>query len=482
MSEIINERNFMKFNGCALQARLMAKSPGNMYYSRREQADMSRRLLGVQRDMLKSFPNGAVIHGGIQKAACDTRDLIASGESVIYGGVFVYKNASCRTDVIIKNNGSYDLYVVRPTNKYQGLIDEALYARLIMKKNRLRCGRAYVCAVNKEAEGENILALYDAENPKRERKIADRLNLVHTLLRTNPAPEPEICSKCESCSFFRHCFPPSKDSIFSLKSISFKEKAELCRAGIATIDGYLKSGRISEKALREIKVMSSDEDVYDREAIRSFLGQLHYPLGFLDFETAEVFVPTDPILKPMDTVITQFSYHLIEKEGAKPIHFDFIGDGFSYPERDAAKELIRVIGKDHCVLMYSNYEKICIERLMKRLPEYAKALRPIADSLVDLEKPFAKKYLVNRRMEGRSSLKKVLPALYPGDRSLSYEAMNIKNGGQAESVYLRLPKMTEAERKRALKDLRDYCALDTLAMIKLVEKLRFYGEGNVTND
>ncbi len=76
----------------------------------------------------------------------------------------------------------------------------------------------------------------------------------------------------------------------------------------------------------------------------------------------------------------------------------------------------------------------------------------------------------------------MLPYIYPGYRSLSYETINIKNGGQAESVYLRLPNMNEAERKRALKDLRDYCALDTLAMIKLVEKLRFYGEGNVTND
>ena len=111
---------------------------------------------------------------------------------------------------------------------------------------------------------------------------------------------------------------------------------------------------------------------------------------------------------------------------------------------------------------------------MKRLPEHEKALAKIRDSLVDLEKPFSKKYLVNRRMQGKSSLKCVLPALYPEDSSLDYKSMKIQNGRQAESVYSRLGAMSEPERERAKRDLRDYCALDTLAMIKLVEKLYYY--------
>ena len=138
------------------------------------------------------------------------------------------------------------------------------------------------------------------------------------------------------------------------------------------------------------------------------------------------------------------------------------------------QNVIEYIKQDHTVLMYSDYEKVCINRLIKRFPEYADELEVIKNNLVDLEKPFSGKYLVNRRMEGKSSLKKVLPALYPDCDDLDYSKMKIQNGQQAESVYARLKKMSPSEKAQAVQDLRDYCALDTLAMIKLWEKLEYY--------
>ena len=36
--------------------------------------------------------------------------------------------------------------------------------------------------------------------------------------------------------------------------------------------------------------------------------------------------------------------------------------------------------------------------------------------------------------------------------------------------------MSGKEKEKAMRDLKEYCALDTLAMIKLWEKLEFYGK------
>jgi predicted RecB family nuclease len=471
----ITEHNFTKFNGCPRQAYLMAKMPNNASQSRQDKNDLSPRLKEVRDDMLKSFPKGMNVYGNISAAAEETKSLIKKGERVIYNASFVYGKASCRCDVIIQNGSGYDVYAVRPTNRYARWTDEVLYDRLIMRKSGAKVGRALICAIDKEYSLGNILKIVDVSD--KEKGIADRFEFISKLVEQKEEPTARLEKKCSSCAFFSSCFDCGEDSIFSLKSLSFPKKASLYKRGVEKIDDLAESDITDEKTLREIKVLKTDDDVYDRGAIREFLSTLSYPLGFLDFETAEVFVPNDPVLSPMDSVITQFSYHLIEKEGGEAKHFEFIGDGETYPEREAAKRLIETVLPSHCVLMYSDYEKICIQRLMRRLPEYEASLSAIVSRLVDLEQPFAKKYLVNRRMKGKSSLKKVLPALYPGDRSLNYKYMRIQDGRQAQSVYSRLPKMSVEEKKRAMRDLCDYCALDTLAMIKLLEKLIYYARG-----
>ncbi|MCD8048617.1 MAG: DUF2779 domain-containing protein [Clostridia bacterium] len=468
----------MKFNGCPRQAYFLEHSPEAAVQSRRDKADMSRISAGIQNDMLKSFPPGVQISGDYRRAAADTFRFIKEGASVIYGATFIAGSAACRCDVIMKNGDFYDLYTVRPTDRYMRYADEALYDKIIAQKSGLNCSKSYICAIDKKAHGNNILCVIDTDNPAKQKALREKLSFISLLSRQAHLPKAQLSRSCGSCPFFAECFDTGEESIFSLKSLNFTQKSSLWQHGVKTVSDYLALSSPSESVLREIRVRSSDEDVYDKDAIQAFLSQLSYPLGFLDFETAEVFVPSDPILSPMDTVITQFSYHLIEREGAEAVHFDFIGDGVTYPERDAAKELIRVIKPNHCVLMYSDYEKICIERLCRRLPEFSADLQIILSNLVDLEKPFAKKHLVNRRMEGKSSLKKVLPALYPGEKALSYSALPIKNGRMAESVYMRLPKMDTDERKRAVRDLREYNALDTLAMIKLLEKLQYYSGGD----
>ena len=72
-------------------------------------------------------------------------------------------------------------------------------------------------------------------------------------------------------------------------------------------------------------------------------------------------------------------------------------------------------------------------------------------------------------MKGSYSIKYVLPALVP---ELSYQTLNIKEGATAS---LMISKMIEGNFKgdtdQTKKDLLEYCKLDTLAMVKILEKI-----------
>ena len=72
-----------------------------------------------------------------------------------------------------------------------------------------------------------------------------------------------------------------------------------------------------------------------------------------------------------------------------------------------------------------------------------------------------------------NSIKAVLPALYPNDPELDYHALPVvHNGGEAMDFY---PKMLVApiEEKERIRDgLLQYCCLDTLAMVKVLKKLK----------
>ena len=59
----------------------------------------------------------------------------------------------------------------------------------------------------------------------------------------------------------------------------------------------------------------------------------------------------------------------------------------------------------------------------------------IHDNIKDLEDPFSKRYYYTKTMGSSSSIKYVLPALFPDDPELDYHNLElIHNGGEAMIV------------------------------------------------
>jgi len=56
---------------------------------------------------------------------------------------------------------------------------------------------------------------------------------------------------------------------------------------------------------------------------------------------------------------------------------------------------------------------------------------------------------------------------------LTYESLNISDGGTAAESWLRMRASTDIEEQEQIKrDLLEYCHLDTLAMVRILEKMK----------
>jgi len=110
-----------------------------------------------------------------------------------------------------------------------------------------------------------------------------------------------------------------------------------------------------------------------------------------------------------------------------------------------------------------------LQETAEKFPEFAEGIESITARIIDLMAPFRNKDYYVKEMCGSHSIKYVLPALVP---DLSYDSLAIADGEMAMLAYARLSGMIDGdEKKKIRKHLLEYCGLDTLAMVKIWEKL-----------
>lgn len=110
------------------------------------------------------------------------------------------------------------------------------------------------------------------------------------------------------------------------------------------------------------------------------------------------------------------------------------------------------------------------------MPKYAGRIGKLQARLWDLL-PFVKKHLYHPQFHGSFSLKAVLPALVPG---FSYRDMEVSHGGEAGLAWDQMVRgdLDREARQRLKTALLAYCRQDTLAMAKVLDRLRILGLGS----
>ena len=144
------------------------------------------------------------------------------------------------------------------------------------------------------------------------------------------------------------------------------------------------------------------------------------------------------------------------------------------PRREIAEHLVHDIPDDVCVLAYNmSFERGRLKELAGMYPDLAEHLMKMHDSIRDLIIPFRQQDYYTEAMSGRSTIKFVLPALFPDDPALDYHNLEeVHRGDEASAAFLNLPKQSPEEAEKTRQNLLKYCCLDTYAMVKVLGKLR----------
>jgi hypothetical protein len=134
------------------------------------------------------------------------------------------------------------------------------------------------------------------------------------------------------------------------------------------------------------------------------------------------------------------------------------------------EKLLNQLPEDACVLVYNKtFETGILNELIQVVTEHEAKVANIINNVRDLMIPFRNKDVYRWEMEGSYSLKYVLPALVS---ELKYEEMEISNGGMAANAWMRLWEVEDfAEIEKMRNALLVYCKLDTLGMVRILEKL-----------
>jgi hypothetical protein len=280
------------------------------------------------------------------------------------------------------------------------------------------------------------------------------------------------CSNPFPCDFAAHCWQHvPRPSVFDVSRIGSKAWQYYHQGTVALAD--LDENQFTSKAKLQIEAHKTGKEVLRKDKVSAWLETADYPLYFLDFETVGLTlgVPVYQETGPYQQVPVQYSLHIVEQPGAEPKHLDFLPDFSEDPRRALAKELCAAIGEKGSIIAYNQiFEAACLNHLAEQVPQLAPQLKDFADRLLDLIIPFRSNWVYTPAMGKSASIKAVYPALFPEDAQ-AYQGLVINNGGDASLYLAELAKGTyrgsEKERTQLFQDLKAYCALDTLAMVKI---------------
>lgn len=404
----------------------------------------------------------------------------------VYEAAFAHDGFIAYADILVPaRGGGWDLLEVKMSSDVRAEhIVDAAFQRYVIEGSGLKLRRVYLMHLDKEyVRHGNIVpdSLFSRDDitgdtASLQADIRSNAAAFKRLLRQKKMPEADIgkhCKSYDSCEFHSHCWKKvPKPSIFDISHIT-SEKAEALRErGILSAKKIPLDFNLSERQLLSVAVLKSGMPRTDRKKINGYLSGLEYPLHYLDFETIALPIPPFDGLKPFQQLVFQISLHVHSRPGGRLDHFEYLGDGKADPRAEAVKFLLTKIGAKGSVIVYNqSFETSRIRELAAMFPRNARKLLAINSRIWDLMLPFQKGDCLYPDFACSYSIKKVLPALVPG---MTYEDMEIGNGGEAQDAYARLmgDDVSDKERAAIRHALKLYCGQDTLAMVRLLEKLK----------
>ena len=425
----------------------------------------------------------------LQEMVKDTYRTIESYKDVVITEAsFNYEKNFCSVDILKKNSDKYEIYEVKSSTELKDVyINDASYQYYVLTSLGFNVTKCSIVIINREYERIGSIDLaklflkLDITNGviNLQDKVKETIKNINEYMELTIEPNEELdrhCFKPYDCPFFNYCSRHLEHpNVFDIAVKPGLKGLDLYQKGYNTFKDLLNKTDLNDKQRQTIEyALYNKPDYIDKDKIKEYLNTLSYPLYFLDFETYQMPIPLYDHVKPYEQVPFQYSLHYIEKEDGKLEHKEFLANPGTDPRRELALRLVSDIPKDVCTLAYNkSFEQTRIKRLAEIYPDLSEHLMNIHNNIKDLEDPFSKRYYYTKTMGASSSIKKVLPALFPDDPELDYHNLDlIQNGTDAMNSFRDMENMSEEELAYTRERLLRYCELDTYAMVKILEKLK----------
>ena len=487
----ISKTDYILWRDCPKNAWLRIHRP-EIYYAKEltefEQSviDMGIEVEAVARGL---FPEGVLVPGTREEARESTARYLATRTATLFQAVFEREQLLAAVDVLEPNGDprEYSIFEIKSSTRAE---EEHLYDLtfqvLLLRQSGLSIRQASIIHLNPHYVRQDDLDIHQLFD------IVDLTAGVESLAETviqeieeaknYLLKEAEPASPC-SCIYkprAKHCttFEYSNSNIprYGVHDIarigsSPKKLKELVDQGIYTLDQIPGDIKLTDVQKAQLRAYRTGETVLDKQAIRSELENLCYPLHFIDYETFAPAIPPYSEYSPYDQIPLQYSVHIVGAPGDEPIHRDFLHVGTDDPSTSFFCSLQQHVASFGTIIVWNQgFESHVNDSIARRLPSTEHYFIAFNDRIYDLMDIFAKQYFVHKDLCGKVSIKNVLPVLTP---HLSYAPLEIHDGATASLVWSKLisGRLTSEERERLYEHLREYCALDSYGMYAIWEAL-----------
>jgi hypothetical protein len=305
--------------------------------------------------------------------------------------------------------------------------------------------------------------------------LEDRLSEMLQTIELRMCPHVDIGPHCDAvygCPLKDACWKDvnkKENNVFTLTRLGAKAWP-LFEKGIVTNNAIPGDVRLSKTQQIQVTAEKTGKPHIDSAAAKAFLNGLVYPLYLLDFETFQTAVPLVDGTRPYQQVPFQFSLHVAKTRTAKPRHHSWLWNGAGDPRRELLDALAPLLGSSGSVVVFNAaFEKTRLQECVDAHPGFSSWLEPVLERVADLLTPFRSFDVYYPSQHGSASIKAVLPAL----TGKTYQDLAIHDGGQASDEFKKVTfgDATERERQKVRRNLEEYCGLDTMGMLDIINAL-----------
>lgn len=420
----------------------------------------------------KFFPGGTEIPAfPIDESIQKTQVALENEAEHIFEAAFNYENIHVKVDILRNlGNNIFDIIEVKSGTSVKDVhLDDLTIQKYVLEGNGMEVNSTILMHMNKDYRHPNgeLFSLSDETDKvnKKMPQVHDNLEKMREMLGQDKPLESRIgpqCKKPYECALMEQCWENIPEmSIFNIPG--FRGKWDYYNQGIIQLEDVPEDFMGTPSQMPFIHSFRNGKPHIDEKGLQDMLDELQEPIYFMDFETLQLAVPKYKGTKPWQQHTVQWSVHILKN--GEPEHHEFIHTEDSDPREPFIQSLLEVLGNSGSIVVYSaSFEGGRLKEIAEAFPQYQEQIENILNRLWDQLVVF-RKYYCDSKFKGSNSIKNVLPVLVP---ELSYQTLEVQEGGAAMVEYARMIALPDGEEKETVKhNLLEYCKLDTQAMVEI---------------